>query len=90
MRDCGITDEGCVALASALRSNPSHLKELDLSGNKLRNTGVKRLSDELENSDCNLEILGQDQQSPLLSNKFCVRKLWTEMNVSFSQQVKQL
>ncbi|ROL45186.1 NLR family CARD domain-containing protein 3 [Anabarilius grahami] len=44
LRDCGITDEGCVALASALRSNPSHLKELDLSGNKLRNIGVKRLS----------------------------------------------
>uniref|UniRef100_A0A8C1YPH2 Uncharacterized protein n=1 Tax=Cyprinus carpio TaxID=7962 RepID=A0A8C1YPH2_CYPCA len=32
---CGITDEGCAALASALRSNPSHLRELNLSENKI-------------------------------------------------------
>ncbi|XP_016317809.1 ribonuclease inhibitor-like [Sinocyclocheilus anshuiensis] len=43
--DCGITDEGCAALASALRSNPSHLRQLGLSGNKLRGSGVKLLSD---------------------------------------------
>ncbi|XP_039534594.1 NACHT, LRR and PYD domains-containing protein 14-like isoform X8 [Pimephales promelas] len=41
---CGITDEGCVALASALRSNPEHLRELNLSGNKLGKSGVKKLS----------------------------------------------
>ncbi|KAF7689955.1 hypothetical protein HF521_011759 [Silurus meridionalis] len=29
--DCGVSDEGCAALTSALRSNPSHLRELDLS-----------------------------------------------------------
>uniref|UniRef100_A0A9J8DCF9 Uncharacterized protein n=1 Tax=Cyprinus carpio carpio TaxID=630221 RepID=A0A9J8DCF9_CYPCA len=45
LRDCGVTDEGCAALASALRSNPSHLRELDLSGNKLGKSGVKLLSD---------------------------------------------
>ncbi|XP_056099309.1 NLR family CARD domain-containing protein 3-like isoform X5 [Rhinichthys klamathensis goyatoka] len=88
--DCGITDEGCSALASALRSNPSHLRDLDLSGNKLTNLGLKRLSVELEHSDCNLEMLRQDQHSPLLSNKFCVPKLGTEMSVSFSQQVNEL
>ncbi|XP_051719292.1 NACHT, LRR and PYD domains-containing protein 12-like isoform X2 [Ctenopharyngodon idella] len=42
LRDCGVTDEGCAALASALRSNPSHLRELELTGNKL---GVQLLSD---------------------------------------------
>uniref|UniRef100_A0A673FPN2 Uncharacterized protein n=1 Tax=Sinocyclocheilus rhinocerous TaxID=307959 RepID=A0A673FPN2_9TELE len=45
LRDCGVTDEGCAALASALRSNPSHLRELDLTGNKLGKSGVTLLSD---------------------------------------------
>uniref|UniRef100_A0A674BKB0 B30.2/SPRY domain-containing protein n=1 Tax=Salmo trutta TaxID=8032 RepID=A0A674BKB0_SALTR len=30
---CLVTEEGCAALSSALRSNPSHLKKLDLSYN---------------------------------------------------------
>ncbi|KAG1926561.1 NACHT, LRR and PYD domains-containing protein 12-like [Pimephales promelas] len=55
--DCGITDEGCVALASALRSNTSHLRELDLSGNKLGESGVKQLSYILANPHCKLEEL---------------------------------
>ncbi|XDV33572.1 hypothetical protein PO909_003943, partial [Leuciscus waleckii] len=42
--DCGVTDEGCAALTSALRSNPSHLRELSLYGNKLRDSDVKPLS----------------------------------------------
>ncbi|KAF5903683.1 NACHT, LRR and PYD domains-containing protein 12-like, partial [Clarias magur] len=32
---CDISDEGCAALTSALRSNPSHLRELNLLNNKL-------------------------------------------------------
>ncbi|XP_016117109.1 NACHT, LRR and PYD domains-containing protein 3-like [Sinocyclocheilus grahami] len=57
LRDCGVTDEGCAALASALRSNPSHLRELDLTGNKLGASGVKRLSDGLKDPRCKLEKL---------------------------------
>uniref|UniRef100_A0A8C1BFG7 Uncharacterized protein n=1 Tax=Cyprinus carpio carpio TaxID=630221 RepID=A0A8C1BFG7_CYPCA len=45
MSDCGVTFEGCASLASALRSNPSHLRELNLSWNKLRDADVKLLSD---------------------------------------------
>ncbi|KAL0178742.1 hypothetical protein M9458_027636, partial [Cirrhinus mrigala] len=56
LTDCGVTDEGCAALASALRSNPSHLRHLDLSGNKLGDS-VKLLSDVLQNPHCELEIL---------------------------------
>uniref|UniRef100_A0A3B4TCT3 Protein NLRC3-like n=1 Tax=Seriola dumerili TaxID=41447 RepID=A0A3B4TCT3_SERDU len=41
---CLITEEGCASLASALSSNPSHLRELDLSYNHPGDTGVKLLS----------------------------------------------
>ncbi|XP_073718584.1 protein NLRC3-like [Misgurnus anguillicaudatus] len=54
---CDVTDEGCAALTSALRSNPSHLRDLDLSNNNLRDSGVKRLSDVLKNPNCELETL---------------------------------
>ncbi|XP_051717734.1 NACHT, LRR and PYD domains-containing protein 12-like isoform X2 [Ctenopharyngodon idella] len=54
---CGVTDEGCAALASALRSNPSHLRGLNLSGNNLGDSGVKLLSAVLENPHCKLEEL---------------------------------
>ncbi|XP_047659824.1 NACHT, LRR and PYD domains-containing protein 12-like isoform X1 [Tachysurus fulvidraco] len=56
--DCGVSDEGCAALSSALRSNPSHLRQLDLSFNKLGDSGVKSLSAVLENPHCKLETLG--------------------------------
>ncbi len=52
-----MTDEGCSDLMSALKSDLSHLKELDLSGNKLGDSGVKNLSDLLKNPQCKLEIL---------------------------------
>ncbi|XP_065138222.1 NACHT, LRR and PYD domains-containing protein 1 homolog isoform X2 [Paramisgurnus dabryanus] len=52
---CNITDEGCVALTLALRSNPSHLKDLNLTYNKLRYSGVMLISDVLKNSRCKLE-----------------------------------
>uniref|UniRef100_A0A8C2H0J8 Uncharacterized protein n=1 Tax=Cyprinus carpio TaxID=7962 RepID=A0A8C2H0J8_CYPCA len=54
--NCGVTDEGCAALASALRSNPSHLRELNLSLNKLGDS-VKLLSDILQEHHCKLETL---------------------------------
>ncbi|ROL51031.1 Ribonuclease inhibitor [Anabarilius grahami] len=54
--NCGVTDEGCAALASALRSNPSHLRELDLTGNKLGDA-VHLLSAVLEDPHCKLEKL---------------------------------
>ncbi|XP_050984936.1 NACHT, LRR and PYD domains-containing protein 3-like isoform X2 [Labeo rohita] len=54
--NCGLTDEGCAALASALRPNPSHLRELDLSGNELGNS-VTSLSAVLEDPHCKLEKL---------------------------------
>ncbi|XP_055776566.1 NLR family CARD domain-containing protein 3-like [Salvelinus fontinalis] len=57
MSGCGVTEEGCASLVSALRSNPSHLRELDLSNNDLKDSGVKLLSDGLGNPHCNLDTL---------------------------------
>ncbi|KAI5086570.1 NLR family CARD domain-containing protein 3-like isoform X2 [Silurus meridionalis] len=61
MEYCELSDEGCAALASALRSNASHLRELDLSVNKVGDSGVKCLSAVLENPHCKLEILSGTQ-----------------------------
>ena len=55
--NCSITEEGCAALVSALKSNPSHLRELNLSFNKPGESGVKLLSDLLKDPRCKLEKL---------------------------------
>ncbi|XDV28504.1 hypothetical protein PO909_031807, partial [Leuciscus waleckii] len=57
LSNCGITEEGYKALASALRSNPSHLIELDLRGNDPGESGVKELDDILQDPDCQLKML---------------------------------
>ncbi len=57
LSDCSITEEGYKALASALRSNPSHLIELDLTGNDPGQSGVKQLSDLLQDPNSQLKTL---------------------------------
>ncbi|XP_036376394.1 NACHT, LRR and PYD domains-containing protein 12-like [Megalops cyprinoides] len=54
---CGVTERGCASLASALHSNPSHLRELDLSYNYPSNPAVEKLSTQLKDPDCTLEKL---------------------------------
>uniref|UniRef100_A0A667WND3 NACHT domain-containing protein n=1 Tax=Myripristis murdjan TaxID=586833 RepID=A0A667WND3_9TELE len=54
---CLLTQEGCASLASALSSNPSHLRELDLSYNHPGDSGVKLLSAGLEDPTWRLEAL---------------------------------
>ncbi|XP_076846733.1 NLR family CARD domain-containing protein 3-like [Brachyhypopomus gauderio] len=55
---CSIREEGCAALCSALRSNPSsHLRELNLNHNEPGDSGVKQLSALLEDPHCTLEKL---------------------------------
>uniref|UniRef100_A0A669E4U1 B30.2/SPRY domain-containing protein n=1 Tax=Oreochromis niloticus TaxID=8128 RepID=A0A669E4U1_ORENI len=48
---CLITEEGCTSLASALSSNPSHLRELDLSYNHPGDSGMKLLLAGLKDPD---------------------------------------
>ncbi|KAI4887863.1 hypothetical protein NFI96_015073 [Prochilodus magdalenae] len=57
LNKCGITEAGCAALLSALCSNPSHLRELDLSNNKFGNSGVQQICSLLKTQYCKLEIL---------------------------------
>uniref|UniRef100_A0AAZ3Q3R0 NACHT, LRR and PYD domains-containing protein 12-like n=1 Tax=Oncorhynchus tshawytscha TaxID=74940 RepID=A0AAZ3Q3R0_ONCTS len=54
---CQVTEEGCASLVSALKSNPTHPRELDLSNNDLKDSGVKLLSAGLGNPHCKLETL---------------------------------
>ncbi|CAM4640507.1 unnamed protein product [Leuciscus chuanchicus] len=69
LRCCGVTDEGCAALTSALRSNPPHLRELDLTENKVGDSGVKQLSDLLQDPHCKLEILGRVSEWTTLTER---------------------
>ncbi|XP_038564500.1 NLR family CARD domain-containing protein 3-like [Micropterus salmoides] len=55
--DCGLSETHCEVMASALKSNPSHLRELDLSKNYLQDSKVKPLSAGLESLNCRLETL---------------------------------
>ncbi|XP_029954935.1 ribonuclease inhibitor-like, partial [Salarias fasciatus] len=55
LADCGLSDSHCEVISSALKSDPSHLKHLDLSFNKLQDSSVKILCSGLESPNCNLE-----------------------------------
>ncbi|XP_032364570.1 NLR family CARD domain-containing protein 3 isoform X4 [Etheostoma spectabile] len=54
---CLISEEGCSSLVSALSSNPSHLRELDLSYNHPGDSGVKLLSAGLKDPLWRLDTL---------------------------------
>uniref|UniRef100_A0AAR2K6D8 NACHT domain-containing protein n=1 Tax=Pygocentrus nattereri TaxID=42514 RepID=A0AAR2K6D8_PYGNA len=57
LQNCSITAEGCAALVSALKSNPSHLRELNLGMNNLADVGVKLLTFLVKDFHCKLEKL---------------------------------
>ncbi|XP_065328088.1 NACHT, LRR and PYD domains-containing protein 12-like [Pelmatolapia mariae] len=54
---CGLSKISCDYLAAALKTNPSHLRELDLSWNNLKDPDVKQLSDLKKNPEYRLETL---------------------------------
>uniref|UniRef100_A0A8C4ZTK3 B30.2/SPRY domain-containing protein n=1 Tax=Gadus morhua TaxID=8049 RepID=A0A8C4ZTK3_GADMO len=66
---CLVTQEGCDFLALALSSNPSHLRELDLSYNHPGDSGAALLSAGLEDPLWRLDTLRYgEENSPLRDN----------------------
>ncbi|XP_035980855.1 NLR family CARD domain-containing protein 3-like [Fundulus heteroclitus] len=55
--DCSLSKISCSSLGSALKSNSSHLTELDLRWNSLKESDVQQLQDLVKSPDYKLKIL---------------------------------
>ncbi|XP_030609424.1 NACHT, LRR and PYD domains-containing protein 14-like [Archocentrus centrarchus] len=73
---CLVTDKGCDSLVVALKSNPSHLKELDLNYNHPGDSGEKKLSElrddpQYQLSKLNFKHGGSHRMKPGLKKYAC-------------------
>ncbi|XP_033973197.1 NACHT, LRR and PYD domains-containing protein 12-like [Trematomus bernacchii] len=64
LANCGLSETHCEVVASALKSDPSHLRDLDLSLNReMKDSGVELLSSGLKSPNCRLETLRMESCS---------------------------
>uniref|UniRef100_A0A8C1SYD9 NACHT domain-containing protein n=2 Tax=Cyprinus carpio TaxID=7962 RepID=A0A8C1SYD9_CYPCA len=88
---CMVTEEGCCFLASALSSNPSHLRELDLSYNHPGQSLVKLLSDPNYRLDkLNVDHGGEFRITAGLQKYACSLTLDPNTHLSLSERNKKV
>ncbi|KAI2644208.1 Stonustoxin subunit alpha [Labeo rohita] len=66
---CMVTEKGCRYVFSALSSNPSHLRKLDLSYNHPGDSGVKLLTEKLLDSTYSLDKLKNESDNSQCSTQ---------------------
>lgn len=67
---CNLSEKSCGTMSSVLSLQFSSLREMDLSNNNLRDTGVKALSDGLRSPHCKLETLRSEIINCLVDEHF--------------------
>uniref|UniRef100_A0AAZ1XGP7 B30.2/SPRY domain-containing protein n=1 Tax=Oreochromis aureus TaxID=47969 RepID=A0AAZ1XGP7_OREAU len=88
---CLITEEGCTSLASALNSNPSHLRELDLSYNHPGDAGMKLLLAGLKDPhDGSLTVAGLCLFSPSDSCQLTINTNTLHTNLKLSDNNRKV
>lgn len=80
LASCKLSELSCGSLAWALKCNPSHLRELHLSHNDLRDLGVKLLSGVMKNPDCQLKVLRSVAICSYSEHTFLIQ---TELNLIY-------
>ncbi|XP_063060200.1 NACHT, LRR and PYD domains-containing protein 3-like isoform X2 [Engraulis encrasicolus] len=86
---CCITHKGCSLLASALKSNPSYLKDLDISYNHPEDSGIGELTDRRNDPNCKLETLKYEHGGELRT-KPAPKKYAFELTLDPNTAHKQL
>ncbi|XP_062372286.1 NLR family CARD domain-containing protein 3-like isoform X2 [Sardina pilchardus] len=101
LNSCGLTERSCAGLASVLTKASSKLKNLDLNGNSIGDSGVQEMCSGLGSPNCALETLSLDNcrigeegfralASALRSNPSHMRELQLSGNEAGDSGVKHL
>uniref|UniRef100_A0A8C1AJ44 NACHT domain-containing protein n=1 Tax=Cyprinus carpio carpio TaxID=630221 RepID=A0A8C1AJ44_CYPCA len=93
MTHCSITEAGAACLARALSSNPSHMREIDLSINPVKGPGFDQLRSVLEDPATRLEKLivdGLEEQRDMETlRQYACQLTWDPNTASSSVQVSE-